>query len=81
MVLQVTWIEHAEVEENPVNQIFSNLVASGEAFGARRWLAVLQRQCERVASLMARNLSDLGGDIYYILHISILIESVVLKKH
>nr|GMD96142.1 homeobox-leucine zipper protein HDG5 isoform X1 [Ipomoea batatas] len=57
---RVTWIEHAEVEENPVNQIFSNLVASGEAFGARRWLAVLQRQCERVASLMARNLSDLG---------------------
>uniref|UniRef100_A0A6N2KWE8 HD-Zip IV C-terminal domain-containing protein n=1 Tax=Salix viminalis TaxID=40686 RepID=A0A6N2KWE8_SALVM len=30
------------------------------AFGAHRWLAVLQRQCERVASLMARNISDLG---------------------
>ncbi|VFQ66433.1 unnamed protein product [Cuscuta campestris] len=59
---RVTWIEHAEIEGDTVgtNQIFRDLVTSGEAFGARRWLAVLQRQCERVASLMARNLSDLG---------------------
>ncbi|KAJ6415512.1 hypothetical protein OIU84_004333 [Salix udensis] len=59
----VTWIEHAEIEEKPVHQIFSQYVYSGMAFGARRWLTVLQRQCERVASLMARNISDLGGSI------------------
>ncbi|GAV84633.1 Homeobox domain-containing protein/START domain-containing protein [Cephalotus follicularis] len=57
---RVTWVEHAEIEEKPVHQIFSHLVYSGMAFGAHRWLAVLQRQCERVASLMARNISDLG---------------------
>ncbi|XP_059441662.1 homeobox-leucine zipper protein HDG5-like [Corylus avellana] len=57
---RVTWVEHAEVEEKPVHQIFSEYVYSGMAFGAQRWLAVLQRQCERVASLMARNISDLG---------------------
>ncbi|XP_050377975.1 homeobox-leucine zipper protein HDG5 [Argentina anserina] len=57
---RVTWIEHAEVEEKPVHQIFSHYVYSGMAFGAHRWLAVLQRQCERVASLMARNITDLG---------------------
>ncbi|KAJ6389007.1 hypothetical protein OIU77_027376 [Salix suchowensis] len=57
---RVTWIEHAEIEEKPVHQIFSQYVYSGMAFGARRWLTVLQRQCERVASLMARNISDLG---------------------
>ncbi|XP_024021696.1 homeobox-leucine zipper protein HDG5 isoform X2 [Morus notabilis] len=57
---RVTWIEHAEIEEKPVQQIFSHFVHSGMAFGASRWLAVLQRQCERVASLMARNISDLG---------------------
>ncbi|XP_009373477.2 homeobox-leucine zipper protein HDG5 isoform X1 [Pyrus x bretschneideri] len=57
---RVTWIEHAEIEEKPVHQIFSHYVYSGMAFGAQRWLAVLQRQCERVASLMARNISDLG---------------------
>lgn len=59
--MQVTWIEHAEVEEKPVHQFFSDFVYSGMAFGAQRWLAVLQRQCERVASLMAGNVSDLGG--------------------
>ncbi|XP_019423575.1 PREDICTED: homeobox-leucine zipper protein HDG5-like isoform X2 [Lupinus angustifolius] len=57
---RVTWVEHAEVEEKPVHQIFSNFVYGGMAFGAQRWLGVLQRQCERVASLMARNISDLG---------------------
>ncbi|GMN30470.1 hypothetical protein TIFTF001_002804 [Ficus carica] len=57
---RVTWVEHAEIEEKPVQQIFSHFVHSGMAFGASRWLAVLQRQCERVASLMARNISDLG---------------------
>ncbi|OAY24455.1 homeobox-leucine zipper protein HDG5 isoform X2 [Manihot esculenta] len=57
---RVTWVEHAEIEEKPVHQIFSQFVCSGMAFGAQRWLGVLQRQCERVASLMARNISDLG---------------------
>lgn len=57
---RVTWVEHAEIEEKPVHQIFSHFVNSGMAFGAARWLAILQRQCERLASLMARNISDLG---------------------
>ncbi|CAA7406600.1 unnamed protein product [Spirodela intermedia] len=57
---KVTWVEFAEVEDKPVHQIFNQLVSSGMAFSAQRWLAVLQRQCERLASLMARNISDLG---------------------
>ncbi|KAJ6701385.1 HOMEOBOX-LEUCINE ZIPPER PROTEIN MERISTEM L1 [Salix koriyanagi] len=57
---RLTWIEHAEIEDKPVHQIFGQYIYSGVAFGAHRWLAVLQRQCERVASLMARNISDLG---------------------
>ncbi|BFG30941.1 hypothetical protein CerSpe_172150 [Prunus speciosa] len=57
---KITWVEHAEIEEKPVHQILSHYVYSGMAFGAQRWLAILQRQCERVASLMARNISDLG---------------------
>lgn len=59
--IQVTWVEHAEIEEKPVHQIFSHFVYNGLAFGAHRWLAVLERQCERIASLMARNITDLGG--------------------
>ncbi|KAL6008202.1 hypothetical protein ACLOJK_033708 [Asimina triloba] len=57
---KVTWVEQAEVEDKPVHQIFEKIVKSGVGFGAQRWLSVLQRQCERLASLMARNISDLG---------------------
>ncbi|XP_042503933.1 homeobox-leucine zipper protein ROC3 [Macadamia integrifolia] len=57
---RVTWVEHAEVENKPLHQVFNQYVTGGMAFGAQRWLAVLQRQCERFASLMARNISDLG---------------------
>ncbi|KAL9999384.1 putative homeobox-leucine zipper protein GLAB [Helianthus debilis subsp. tardiflorus] len=58
---RVTWVEHAEAENDPVHGIFTDYVSSGMAFGARRWLAVLQRQCERLASLMARNRSETGA--------------------
>ncbi|XP_073312971.1 homeobox-leucine zipper protein HDG5 [Primulina huaijiensis] len=58
---RVTWVEHAEVEDDPVHQVFNHQVGGGTSFGAHRWLAVLQRQCERLASLMARNISDLGA--------------------
>lgn len=71
--MQVTWVEHAKVDEKPVHQILCKYVYSGMAFGAQRWLGVLQRQCERVASLMARNISDLGGSnsiFYFNMHIS-----------
>ncbi|KAI3694336.1 hypothetical protein L1987_77300 [Smallanthus sonchifolius] len=54
---RVTWVEHGEAENDPVHRIFTDYVSSGMAFGARRWLAVLQRQCERLTSLMARNVS------------------------
>ncbi|KAK8676516.1 hypothetical protein V6N13_142090 [Hibiscus sabdariffa] len=57
---RVTWVEHAEIEEKPIHQIFSHFVQSGLAFGVNRWLAVLERQCERNASLMARNITDIG---------------------
>ncbi|KVH97402.1 Homeodomain-containing protein [Cynara cardunculus var. scolymus] len=39
------------------------LVNSGLAFGAKRWVATLDRQCERLASAMASNIpaGDVGG--------------------
>ncbi|VVB12701.1 unnamed protein product [Arabis nemorensis] len=58
---QVTWVEHVEVEEKHVHhEMVREYVQSGAAFGADRWLAVLQRQCERMVSLMATNITDLG---------------------
>ncbi|MED6150818.1 Homeobox-leucine zipper protein hdg11 [Stylosanthes scabra] len=63
---KVTWVEHVEVEDKtPVHRLYRNLVYNGMAFGAQRWLAVLQRMCERLACLMVTGNStrDLGGVI------------------
>ncbi|KAJ1296125.1 hypothetical protein BS78_01G275300 [Paspalum vaginatum] len=59
---RVVWVEHMEMvgEEKPLHQVFKNYVASGTAFGATRWVSLLQRQCERLASELARNIADLG---------------------
>ncbi|KAK1394793.1 hypothetical protein POM88_013849 [Heracleum sosnowskyi] len=47
-ISKVTWLEHMKVEDRPVHPIINQFVSSGVAFGAERWLAVLQRQCERL---------------------------------
>ncbi|XP_071903558.1 homeobox-leucine zipper protein HDG12-like isoform X2 [Coffea arabica] len=63
---KVTWVEHLEIEEKaPVHRLFGDLIHSGLAFGAERWLATLQRMCERFACLMVTGNStrDLGGVI------------------
>jgi hypothetical protein len=53
MNLQVTWVEHVEYEENQVHQLYRPLLSSGVGFGAARWVATLQRQCECLAILMS----------------------------
>ncbi|BBN16838.1 homeobox-leucine zipper protein [Marchantia polymorpha subsp. ruderalis] len=60
---KVTVLEHMDYDDRTVNRMYKSLVNSGQAFGAQRWLATLQRQCERLASMLASNLSqrDLGG--------------------
>ncbi|XP_016486479.2 homeobox-leucine zipper protein MERISTEM L1 [Nicotiana tabacum] len=58
---KVTWIEHIEVDDRAVHNIYRPLVNSGLAFGAKRWVATLDRQCERLASAMANNIPT--GDI------------------
>ncbi|KAL3820679.1 hypothetical protein ACJIZ3_006584 [Penstemon smallii] len=58
---KVTWIEHVEIDDRAVHSIYKPLVNSGIAFGARRWVATLDRQCERLASVMANNIS--AGDV------------------
>ncbi|KAH0706743.1 hypothetical protein KY289_011819 [Solanum tuberosum] len=49
---KVTWVEHVEVDDSAVHTIYKPLVSSGLAFGAKRWLASLDRQCDRIASAM-----------------------------
>ncbi|KAL1362794.1 hypothetical protein HN51_011010 [Arachis hypogaea] len=52
---KVTWVEHVEVDDRGVPNLYKQLVNSGHAFGAKRWVATLDRQCERLASAMATN--------------------------
>lgn len=58
---KVTWVEHVEIDDRAVHSIYKPLVNSGLAFGAKRWVATLDRQCERLASVMANNIS--AGDV------------------
>jgi len=51
------------VDDRGVHNLYKQLVSSGHAFGAKRWIANLDRQCERLASAMATNIPtvDVGG--------------------
>ncbi|XP_050219867.1 homeobox-leucine zipper protein HDG11 [Mercurialis annua] len=63
---KVTWVEHVEIQDKtPIHKLYRDVIHSGVAFGAERWLATLQRMCERLACLMVSGAStrDLGGVI------------------
>ena len=47
---------HAEYDEAAVHQLYRPLLRSGQALGARRWLASLQRQCQYLAILCSNSL-------------------------
>ncbi|CAN1743808.1 Homeobox-leucine zipper protein HDG1 [Linum perenne] len=50
---KVTWVEHVQYDESLVHPMMRPMVRSGMGFGARRWIATLQRYCECVALLLA----------------------------
>ncbi|KAI4371533.1 hypothetical protein MLD38_019755 [Melastoma candidum] len=50
---KVTWVEHAEYNESLIHQLYRPLISSGMGFGAHRWVATLQRQCQCLAILMS----------------------------
>ncbi|KAJ1281229.1 hypothetical protein BS78_04G291400 [Paspalum vaginatum] len=61
---KVTWVEHTEIEDRvPIPPLYRDLVLSGAAFGAHRWLAALQRACERCACLATAGMPhrDIAG--------------------
>ncbi|KAK9091462.1 hypothetical protein Sjap_024639 [Stephania japonica] len=61
---KVTLVEHVELEEKILtHQLYRDLVHSGIAFGAERWLATLTRMCERFSCLMmtSTQTTELGG--------------------
>ena len=46
-------------DKSPVHGLYRDLIYSGLAFGAERWLSNLQRMCERIACLNTN--PELGG--------------------
>ncbi|KAG8488953.1 hypothetical protein CXB51_016955 [Gossypium anomalum] len=50
---KITWVEHVEYDESQVHHLYRPLLSSGIGFGAQRWVATLQRQCECLAILMS----------------------------
>ncbi|KAK6142546.1 hypothetical protein DH2020_022894 [Rehmannia glutinosa] len=59
---KVTWVEHVEVEEGGAQSIYKPLITAGLAFGAKRWVAILDGYCERVERAIATDVptSDLN---------------------
>lgn len=55
-LLQVTWLEHVEVDYHGSNHTYLPFLSSGSAFGAKRWICALQRYCEDVGSLLITNM-------------------------
>ncbi|XP_077243120.1 homeobox-leucine zipper protein ANTHOCYANINLESS 2-like [Tasmannia lanceolata] len=53
---KVTWVEHVEYDEGAIHQLYRSLINSGMGFGAHRWIATLQRQCECLATLMSSSI-------------------------
>ncbi|CAA2983402.1 homeobox-leucine zipper HDG1-like isoform X3 [Olea europaea subsp. europaea] len=48
---KVTWVEHTEYDANVVHQLYQPLLNSGLGFGAQKWVASLQRQCNYLAAI------------------------------
>ncbi|CAO2182829.1 unnamed protein product [Urochloa humidicola] len=53
---KVTWVEHATCRAAAAPSMYRAAAASGLAFGARRWVAALQLQCERMVFSVATNI-------------------------
>ncbi|PKI48833.1 hypothetical protein CRG98_030771 [Punica granatum] len=50
---KVTWVEHAEYDEAQIHELYRPLISTSLGFGAQRWVATLQRQCQCLAILMS----------------------------
>ncbi|THG05495.1 hypothetical protein TEA_020378 [Camellia sinensis var. sinensis] len=55
---KIMWVEHSEYDESAAHHLYRPLLRSGMGFGAQRWLATLQRQCECLAVLMSSSISS-----------------------
>ncbi|OIV95986.1 hypothetical protein TanjilG_27090 [Lupinus angustifolius] len=50
---EVTWVEHVEVDDNiQTHSLYKDVVSTGIAYGAQRWLSELSRMSERFSSFV-----------------------------
>ncbi|XP_057783989.1 homeobox-leucine zipper protein ROC8-like [Salvia miltiorrhiza] len=60
----VTWVEHVQVDDKSVtHRLYRDLVCGSHAYGAKRWIATLQRMCERATFALRPPASQLEGVI------------------
>ncbi|KAL8140344.1 hypothetical protein V2J09_006365 [Rumex salicifolius] len=60
---KVIWVEHVEVDDRAVHNMYRAFVSSSLGFGAKRWVATLERQCERLVSSMASDVPSGDGGV------------------
>ncbi|KAG7019674.1 Homeobox-leucine zipper protein MERISTEM L1, partial [Cucurbita argyrosperma subsp. argyrosperma] len=53
---KIMWVEHVEVDDRAVHNLYKRVVTCGLAFGAKRWVATLDRQCQRLTNSSAANI-------------------------
>ena len=55
------------MDDRGIHSLYNQFVRSGHAFGAKRWIATLDRQCERLASAMLTSIpnGDAGGNLIF----------------
>ena len=53
MYVQVIWVENVEADNSNVHGVFEQMVSSGFAFSAKRWVETIARHCQRPSSPMA----------------------------
>ncbi|KAK1392734.1 Homeobox-leucine zipper protein ANTHOCYANINLESS 2 [Heracleum sosnowskyi] len=49
---KIIWVEHTEYDESSIHHMYRPLLRSGMGFGAQKWVATLQRQCDFLATIM-----------------------------
>nr|CAB3478366.1 unnamed protein product [Digitaria exilis] len=59
---KVAWVEHVTCHNATVPPMYRSAAASGLAFGARRWVAALQLQCERMVFSVATNIPAMNSN-------------------
>ncbi|KAI9176820.1 hypothetical protein LWI28_007562 [Acer negundo] len=60
---KVTWVENVEVDYRGVHDLYMQLVSSGYAFGAKRWVVTLDRHCLRLAIASNITTNSHTGDV------------------